>query len=54
LLSSHERASARLGRPGVFGSEIQRGWDVFEYTEDGAADRVRTRTLNAQTQFPLR
>jgi hypothetical protein len=38
----------------VFGSEIQRGWDVFEYTEDGEAANVRTGTLNAQTQFPLR
>jgi hypothetical protein len=38
----------------IFGSEIQRGWDVFEFTEDGAAGNVKTGTLNAQTQFPLR
>ncbi|MGH2968554.1 MAG: LVIVD repeat-containing protein [Solirubrobacteraceae bacterium] len=39
----------------IFGSEIQRGWDVFKLTgrEFRGADRVRTDTLNAQTQFSL-
>ena len=37
----------------IFGSEIQRGWDVLEFTEDGEAGNVRTGTLNAQTQVPL-
>jgi len=40
----------------IFGSEIQRGFDVFELKgrEFREAERVRTGTLNAQTQFPLR
>ena len=39
----------------IYGSEIQRGWDVFklEGREFREAERVRTGTLNAQTQFPL-
>ena len=37
----------------IYGSEIQRGFDVFKATggEFSAADRARVRTLNAQTQF---
>jgi hypothetical protein len=37
----------------IYGSEIQRGFDVFKTTggEFSAADRARVRTLNAQTQF---
>jgi hypothetical protein len=37
----------------IYGSEIQRGFDVFKATgsEFSGADRARTRTLNAQTQF---
>jgi hypothetical protein len=37
----------------IYGSEIQRGLDVFKATgsEFSKADRSRTRTLNAQTQF---
>jgi hypothetical protein len=37
----------------IYGSEIQRGLDVFKATgsEFSAADRRRVRTLNAQTQF---
>jgi hypothetical protein len=37
----------------IYGSEIQRGFDVFRATgsELADADRSRTRTLNAQTQF---
>jgi hypothetical protein len=40
----------------IYGSEIQRGFDVFELRgrEFREAERVRTGTLNAQTQFPLR
>jgi hypothetical protein len=37
----------------IYGSEIQRGFDVFKATgsDFAAADRQRVRTLNAQTQF---
>ena len=37
----------------IYGSEIQRGFDVFKATgsELSGADRSRTGTLNAQTQF---
>jgi hypothetical protein len=37
----------------IFGSEIQRGFDVFELTgsEFARADKSTTKTLNAQTQF---
>ena len=37
----------------IYGSEIQRGFDVFKATgsEFAGADRKRVRTLNAQTQF---
>lgn len=37
----------------IYGSEIQRGFDVFKATgsEFSGADRSRVRTLNAQTQF---
>ena len=37
----------------IYGSEIQRGFDVFKATgsEFAEADRKKVRTLNAQTQF---
>jgi len=37
----------------IYGSEIQRGFDVFKATgsEFSGADRKQVRTLNAQTQF---
>jgi hypothetical protein len=37
----------------IYGSEIQRGFDVFKATgsEFSQADRTKVRTLNAQTQF---
>jgi hypothetical protein len=37
----------------IYGSEIQRGFDVFKATgsEFSGADRSKVRTLNAQTQF---
>jgi len=40
----------------IYGSEIQRGWDVFKLTgpTGAGASRNKTSTLNAQTQFPLR
>ena len=39
----------------IYGSEIQRGFDVFKLTGEGiGADRNRVGTLNAQTQYRYR
>jgi hypothetical protein len=40
----------------IYGSEIQRGFDVFKLTgpEGAGAQRNKSRTLNAQTQFSYR
>ena len=39
----------------IYGSEIQRGFDVFKLTGEGiGADRNTIKTLNAQTQFRYR
>ena len=50
--------SAASGRPYyyngfIYGSEIQRGFDVFKAvgSEFAKADRSKVKTLNAQTQF---
>jgi hypothetical protein len=38
----------------IYGSEIQRGWDVFKFNSPSVAgsDAYKSGTLNAQTQFP--
>jgi hypothetical protein len=39
----------------IYGSEIQRGFDVLKLTGEGiGADRNRVGTLNAQTQYRYR
>jgi hypothetical protein len=37
----------------IFGSEIQRGFDVYKLDGVKGSDKVETGTLNAQTQVPL-